>query len=149
MRVGAPLLWRRVDPAELVQLREDSGEISLWSSSTFKEFINRNGSSFLCNLIVLRLGQMRLNSNIGNLDWLLGRNYFLIGCWGKGTVCSEKMWMLCLWRCSGQAEWGPRQPNLWGGNSVHGRGTGAEWSLRLFPTQTISLFYDSIIQHFN
>jgi len=36
-----------------------------------------------------------------------------------------------------QVEWGFEQPGLVEGVPAHGRGVGARWSLKSFPTQTV------------
>lgn len=61
----------------------------------------------------------------------------------KMTYCSEKLWMLLLWRCQGHAWWMPGQPDLVSdlvaGNPVHCMGAGTRWSLKSLWTPSHSM----------
>jgi len=77
-RIWACLAWRR----------EVSGETSLWPFSTWREHINRRGTSCLRGWMTVGQGGMVFNWDRGGLGWILGGSFSPRGWWHTGTVQS-------------------------------------------------------------
>ena len=73
---------------------------------------------------------------------MLGGNVLLRGWWGTETGCPENFWVPHSWIYSMDIGRYPGQPDLAGGNCVHGRRIITRRSVRSLPTQAILWFYE-------
>jgi len=68
---------------------------------------------------------------------MLGGNYLLEGGEALAQAAQRSCGCPIHGGAQGQVGWGPRQPELGGGNPAHVRGIRTVWSLRILPIQAI------------